>query len=137
MKWNKKSTPHLKKQCDLNAEVILPLQENHSPYDVFTAVTNLDQLLQIIVDESNRYAQQKGREFQTNVEEMRAFLGINFIMTINKLPTIKSYWQCNQFLGNEGIRSVISRTRFEEILRNLHFADNNQDDKTDKAYKDP
>ena len=33
MKWNKKSTPHLKKQCDLNAEVILPLQENHSPYD--------------------------------------------------------------------------------------------------------
>ena len=94
-------------------------------------------MLQIIVDDSNRYAQQKGREFQTNVEEMRAFLGINFIMTINKLPTIKSYWQCNQFLGNEGIRSVISRTRFEEILRNLHFADNNQDDKTDKAYKDP
>ena len=29
----------------------------------------------------------------------------------------------------------MSRIRFEQILRNLHFADNQKDKKIDKAYK--
>ena len=27
-------------------------------------------------------------------------------MSINKLPTIKSYWECGKSIGNEGIRNV-------------------------------
>ena len=56
-------------------------------------------------------------------------------MSINKLPTIKSCWQCGQYVGDEGIRSVMSRSRFEEILQNLHFSNNTKDDKSDKGYK--
>ena len=66
---------------------------------------------------------------------MRAFLGINHVMSINKLPTIKSYWKCEQYVGNEAIRNVMSRSRFKEILQNLHFFDNAKDDKSDKGYK--
>ena len=62
---------------------------------------------------------------------MRAFLGINYVMSINKLPTIISYWECGQYVGNKGIRNVMSRSRFEEILQNLHFSDNTKDDKSD------
>ena len=48
---------------------------------------------------------------------------------------MKSYWEWSQYAGNEGIRNVMSRTRFEQILQNLHFADNQKEEKIDKAYK--
>ena len=47
-------------------------------------------------------------------KEIRVFLGINYIMPINKIPTIKS-WECGQFIGSDGIRNVMGRSRFEEI----------------------
>ena len=135
LNWRKKASPHPKEQCNLSAEVIHPFPENHTPFDVFSDVTNLEKLLELLVNQSNLYAQQNGREFKTNFEEMKAFLGINYVMSINKLPTIKSYWECGQFVGNEGIRNVMSRTRFEQILHDLHFADNQNEDKTEKTYK--
>ena len=103
----------------MEAEVTIdPLPEHHTPFDIFSAVTDIENLIKLIVVESNLYAQQKGREFQINEQEMRASLGINYVMSINKLPTIKSYWECGQFVGNESIRNVMSRSRFEEICYN-------------------
>ena len=66
---------------------------------------------------------------------MRTFLGINYVMSINKLPTIKNYWKCGQYVGNEDIRNAMSRSRFEEILQSLHFSDKTKVDKSDKGYK--
>ena len=56
-------------------------------------------------------------------------------MSINKLPTIISYWECGQYVGNKGICNVMSRSRFEEISQNLHFSGNTKDDKSYKGYK--
>ena len=56
-------------------------------------------------------------------------------MSINQLPTVQSYWECDQYIGNYGIKNVMTRTRFKDILQNLHFADNSEDDKSDKGYK--
>ena len=90
----------------------------------------------ILVEQTNLYARQNGRQFETNSDEIKAFLGINFVMSINKLPNLKSYWQIDEYVGNEGIRNVVTRKRFQEILRNLHFgADNEVDDKSDPGYK--
>ena len=134
--WKKRPDSKLKQPCALEAEVTIdPLPEHRTPFDIFSAVTDIENLIKLIVVESNLYAQQKGREFQTNEQEMRAFLGINYVMSINKLPTIKSYWECGQYVGNEGIRNIMSRSRFEDILQNLHFSDNTKDDKSDKGYK--
>ena len=47
---------------------------------------------------------------------MRAFLEIDYTMSINKLPTTKSYWGCGQFIV-------------------VHFSDNTKDDKSDNGYK--
>ena len=132
----KRPDSKLKQPCALEAEVTIDsLPEHHTPVDIFSAVTDIENLIKLIAVEGNLYAQQKVREFQTNEQEMRAFLGINYVMSINKLPTIKSYWVCGQYVGNEGIRNVMSRSRFEEILQNLHFSDNTKDDKSDKGYK--
>ena len=55
-------------------------------------------------------------------------------MSINKLPKIKSYWECGQYVRNEGIRNTMSKSRFEEILQNFHFSDNTKDDTSIKAF---
>ena len=52
----------------------------------------MNELLEIIVTETNRYATQKGRNFETTEDEMKAFLGINFIMDINKLSSLEDYF---------------------------------------------
>ena len=133
--WKKRPDPKLRQPCALEAEVTVdPLPEHHTPFDIFSSVTVIENLMKLIVVESNLFAQQKGREFQTNEKETRAFLGINYFMPINKLAIIKSYWECGQYVGNEVIRNVMSRSRFEEILLNLHFSDNTKDDKSGKGY---
>ena len=68
------------------------------PFNVISTLTNLDGLVRLLVDESILYTWQKGKEFHTNEQEIAALLGINYIVFINKLPTIKSYWDCGQSL---------------------------------------
>ena len=63
---------------------------------------------------------------------MKAFLGINYFMIINKLLTIKSYQEWGQYVDNFGIRNVMS-SKFEQISQKLHFTDKQKDEKTDKA----
>ena len=98
-------------------------------------MTGLEELLELIVEQSNLYAHQNGRNFTVTKEELKAFLGINFVMAINKLPTIAEYWRVDNLIGNDGIQDTMIGKRFCEILQNLHFADNRKDDKTDKAFK--
>ena len=66
---------------------------------------------------------------------MKAFLGINFIMGIDKLPSLEDYWSTDKCIGNDKIQNVITRTRFQSILQNLHFPNTDNDNKTDKSYK--
>ena len=117
----------------MKTDIIHKFSEQHIPFDVFSAVTNRDGLVKLLVDESNSYAHQNSREFQTNKQKMRALFRINYIMFINKLPVIKSYWECGQFIGDEGIRNVMTRSRFEDILRNLHFLDDTKDDENGRG----
>ena len=76
----KRPDSKLKQSCALEAELTIdPLPEHHTCFDIFSAVTDIENLIKLIVAESNLYAQQKGREFQTNEQEMKAFLGINYV----------------------------------------------------------
>ena len=59
----------------------------------FSAVINLDGLVKLLVDRSNLYAHQNDGEFHTNEQEMRVFSETNYIMSMNKLPTMESYWE--------------------------------------------
>ena len=60
--------------------------------EIFELVTCLEELIDLNVVKTNLYAQQKGRNFIVDNNELKAFLGINYIMAINKLPTIVEYW---------------------------------------------
>ena len=56
-------------------------------------------------------------------------------MAINKLPTIAEYWRVDNLIGNDGIQNTMIQNRFCEIPQKLHFEDDREDDKTDKAFK--
>ena len=111
------------------------LNETVYPIEIFSLMTGLEELLELIVKQSKLYAHQNGRNFTVTKEELKAFLGINFVMAINKLPTIGEYWRVDNLIGNDGIQNTTIRNRFCEILQNLLFADNRKENKTDKAFK--
>ena len=69
----------------MKVDIIHQFSKHHILFHVFFAVTNLDGLYKFLVDESNLYAQQIGKEFHTIKQEMRVFLGINYRMPINKV----------------------------------------------------
>ena len=68
--------------------------------DIFELVTGLEELINLNFVQTNLYAQQKGRNFIVGNNELKAFLGINYIMAINKLSTIVEYWRVDNLIGN-------------------------------------
>lgn len=91
-----------------------------------------EDFFEIAAQETNRYAEQemtrKGSRdsiwYPTTSPEMKAFFGLNIIMGINQLPRIDMYWSENPFVGNEGFKKCMTRTRFEKLLQYLHINDN-------------
>lgn len=57
---------------------------------------------------------------------------MNNTMNVNKLPTIEHYWCNENYIGN---RSVMTKSRFKEILHNTHFSDNDTPDSNNKGNK--
>ena len=101
----------------------------HDPLGIFSLYFD-DNLVGMIVEETNRYAelclQETNKQWSTDVEEIRAYLGFMILMGINRLPEIRDYWSTDLSLRYTPIADRISRDRFEEITRYLHFADNDK-----------
>ena len=100
-------------ECHLVPEIQPNLNETVSPIEIFSLVTGLEELLELIVEQSNLYAHQNGRNVFK--EELKAFLAINFVMAINKLLMIAEYWRVDNLIGNDGIQS----TMFRNIVRSF------------------
>ena len=103
-KWTKKLKVTKQEQSHLVPEIQPNLNETVSPIEIFSLVTGLEELLELIVKQSNLYAHQNGRNIIVTKEELEAILGINFVMIINKLPTIAEYWRVQNLIGNNGIK---------------------------------
>ena len=91
-----------------------------------------DDFLQEICTQTNLYAQQvmgpaKYVDWvEVSVPELKAYLGFSILMGIVKLPALEDYWKVDPFLHFPPIASRISRQRFRDISRYLHFVDNTQ-----------
>ena len=100
-----------------------------SPLEVFELFFS-DDLLDIIVEESNRYAgqvmgEERYREWKKiTKEDVKAFLGFSILMGINHLPSVDDYWSKDPLLHYAPIADRIPRWHFREISRYLHFVDN-------------
>ena len=81
----------------------------------------------IIVEETNRYATQLlGDQPWTplTTDELSAYLGFIILMGLVKLPSISEYWKRDEVFHYSPVADRISRDRFFEIHRFLHFTNN-------------
>ena len=86
-------------------------------------------ILEHIVVETNRYAAEcKGELFErwqpVTLEELCAYMGFMILMGITKLPCIDDYWRKDAVYHYKPVASRITRDRFRELHKYLHFVDN-------------
>lgn len=85
---------------------------------------------QLLVGQTNLYAEQKRGPTESSVwypvteSEMKAWISLYLNMGLVTKPNLSSYWSTDPVLSSPFFPSVMSRTRFLQILRYLHFADN-------------
>ena len=99
-----------------------------SELDVFTLFFT-DEICEVITVQSNLFAEEvlgdKYVEWEKiTVEELRAYFGFMVLMGLVPLPAIDDYWRRDPLLHYSPIADRISRKRFREIHRFLHFVDN-------------
>ena len=58
-----KHAPYAKEQRSLKADIIHQLPEHHIPFEEFSAVTNLDGVVKLLVNESNFYGKELTENF--------------------------------------------------------------------------
>ena len=98
------------------------------PTSIFLALFTTE-LLDHVTAETNRLSasQLEGGSpsaWATTADEMKAFLGFLMLMGIQKLPGLYNYWSTDEVLHSFAIASRISRKRFLNLRRFLHFVDN-------------
>ena len=87
-------------------------------------------LMTYIVEQSNEFALEcMGAEkfegwTKITVEELQAYMGFMILMGLVKLPNIYDYWKKDETYHYSPIASRITRDRFFELYRFLHFVDN-------------
>ena len=90
-----------------------------------------DRVWQLLATQTNLYVEQtRGAEqnsvwYLVSVEEMKAWLALYLCMGIVNKLNIISYWSTDPTLCTPFFPAIMSRTRFVQILRYLHFVDNN------------
>ena len=85
----------------------------------------------MLVTQTILYAEQKRGPAESSLwysvteNEMKAWLSLYLKMGLVIKPNITANWSTDPVLSSPFFTSVISHTRFLQILRYLHFADNN------------
>ena len=105
------------------------------------------ELLEMPVKQTNPYASQtiaksgpfrrssrKKRWKKTDVPEMKLFLGCMLQMGPYSFPSLDAYWRKSRLYEINPWSFLMSRKRFQILLRFLHFADNSVDS-DDRLYK--
>ena len=58
------------------------------------------------------------------MQELKALLGFHILMAINYLPSLDDYWRRDPLFHYALIANRITRDRFRELSRYLHFVNN-------------
>lgn len=100
-----------------------------SPVEIFQLFFT-PELVDLIVEQTNKYAcevmsEEKYEDWvQVTSQEIEAFTGFRFLMGLNPKPSVEDYWKKNPVYSYPPINQKISRERYRDINRFLHFVDN-------------
>ncbi|GFR21247.1 piggyBac transposable element-derived protein 4 [Trichonephila clavata] len=109
-----------------------------------------DEILSILVEETNRYAfdvlnlhgetsdkrNHASSWKPTNKNEILKFLGLILLMGHIEKDSIQDYWTTNYLVETPFFREVMPRDRFLMILKFLHFSDNSLKESRDSPTYD-
>ncbi|KAH8040172.1 hypothetical protein HPB51_009550 [Rhipicephalus microplus] len=133
VKWDK---------CDLNSS--LPVGDSWepdstketplTPVDPFEKFFD-DEVINLLVENTNIYAQQKNQLLNVHAGEMKSFLGILLLSGYVPVPRRQMLWENSRDSHNELIANSMRRDQFEAIFTNVHVADNNSLGLEDKFTK--
>lgn len=141
-KWTRKfpaNMPSVGSQQDKEwGKIQLDYEDTPTPLDVFQDVCKLDELIDnILVPQSIVYTQQKGIPFKIEKNEMKAFIGINIMMSYHVLPELRDYFSNEPDLRVQPIAETMTRDRMYSIRKALHFSDNSKaPDKLQNSFYD-
>ena len=106
-------------------------------FQLFFTITLID----LIVEQTNLYASRVmdpthyEKWTKVTAEEILAYFGFMILMGINHLPSLADYWKLDPTYRYGPVADRITRDRFMEISRYLHFVDNTTlAPRTDPAY---
>ncbi|CAG4977720.1 unnamed protein product [Parnassius apollo] len=117
-------------------EVLVESLKDCSPVMLFEKIFD-DNVMSLIVENSMKYAGQHNRHsFEIDKPELRTFLAVLCFTGYHELPSERAYWSLDENLGVPLIANCMSRNRFSDIKRNLHFVDNSlAEGSNDKMFK--
>lgn len=115
-------------------DTISPCREFDDPYDAFRSCWD-DSILNHIVDETNRYANEIKRTserfarlwYDTNVHEILVLFAFWMMLGIIKMPSIKSCFSNIPLLKTDAFRHLFKEERYWLLNRALHFARGSSD----------
>jgi len=108
-----------------------------SPVDYFMAYLSPEILDAMTLETQKKYMSKKGKPLSLTVDQMKKFIGINFLMSVLKFPRIKMYWQKKTRISV--IADAMSRDMFSVIIASLKVFDesllNAAQRKSDRFHK--
>lgn len=109
---------------------------NKNPVAIFEKFFD-QEVMTMIVQYSKLYADQKNKhDFELTVEDLKTFLGILILSGYHTLPRERLYWSFDEDCHVNIVTEAMTRNRFLEIKRFLHFCDNAVAGETsDKMFK--
>lgn len=123
---------------------IFKIPENRTtPAQIFQLFLT-DELLELILNETNRYGLQNKENNQSGrikqweditLVELKQFFSIIILMGIVHLPQMNLYWSKDTVFHNQFISKIMTRDRFLLILKCLHFSNSLEDTGEDKLFK--
>ncbi|XP_036337526.1 piggyBac transposable element-derived protein 3-like, partial [Rhagoletis pomonella] len=111
------------------------LVNTENPLELFSKFFD-DEVIELILSESNKYAQQKNVNAILEKREILAFIGVLILSGYIQVPRRKMFWEREKDCHNDLVSEAISRDRFDLIFSNFHVCDNqhlNIDDKFAKV----
>ncbi|XP_023312625.1 piggyBac transposable element-derived protein 3-like [Anoplophora glabripennis] len=109
--------------------------QNKSIVDFFEMFLD-EEIILYLVEETNKYALFKNQpDPGVSPDEMKCFIAILILSGYNDLPSKRMYWEQSLDTRNALVYNSMRRNRFEQILRFLHLAPNENMDQGDKLWK--
>lgn len=136
-KWKKKEgyTQTIAKLSPKSISETNPELRFLTPFELFRNFLS-DELINLIIAECLLYAQQKNDiRFSLTPQEFYVFCGIILLSGYHSLPQQEMYWSRDEDVGVELVARSMSRNRFRDLKRYIHFSDNTTLEKGDKMAK--